>query len=98
MKSIAQIQTQQAARIAKRLANHWKHKFNIDEIEQTFLIHFPSAEVLLSPEQDHLSVTIQSTDDSADLKQLESVVLDHLIRMGQEDLSADWQREAIKMP
>ena len=92
MKSIAHIQTQQASRIAKRLANHWKHKFNIDETEQTFLIHFPNAEVILAPEQDHLTVRIQSNDESTDLNKLENVVLDHLIRMGQEHLSADWQR------
>ena len=86
------IQTQQASRIAKRLANHWKHKFNIDETEQNFLIHFPNAEVILAPEQDHLTVTIQSTDEFTDLNKLENVVLDHLIRMGQEHLTADWQR------
>jgi len=92
MKSIVHIQTQQASRIAKRLANHWKHKFNIDETEQNFLIHFPNAEVILAPEQDHLTVTIQSTDEFTDLNKLENVVLDHLIRMGQEHLTADWQR------
>ena len=92
MKSIAHIQTQQASRITKRLANHWKHKFNIDETEQNFLIHFPNAEVILAPEQDHLTVTIQSTDEFTDLNKLENVVLDHLIRMGQENLTADWQR------
>lgn len=92
MKSIAHIQTQQAARIAKRLANHWKYKFNIDETEQNFLIHFPNAEVSLTPEADHLTVTIQSNADSTDLNKLENVVLDHLIRMGQENLTADWQR------
>lgn len=92
MQSTAQIQTQQASRIAKRLANHWKHKFNIDETEQNFLIHFPNAEVILAPEQDHLTVTIQSTDEFTDLNKLENVVLDHLIRMGQEHLTADWQR------
>ena len=92
MKSIAHIQTQQASRITKRLANHWKHKFNIDETEQNCLIHFPSAEVSLTPEADHLTVTIQSNADSTDLNKLENVVLDHLIRMGQENLTADWQR------
>ena len=92
MKSIAHIQTQQASRLAKRLANHWKHKFNIEVTEQAFLIHFPGAEVRLAPEQEHLTVTIQSHDESTDLTRLENVVLDHLIRMGQENLTADWQR------
>ncbi|WP_425879986.1 DUF2218 domain-containing protein [Acinetobacter sp. TWP2-2-3] len=92
MKSIAHIQTHQASRIAKRLANHWTHKFNIDETEQNFLIHFPGAEVSLTPEADHITVTIQSNDESTDLNKLENVVLDHLIRMGQENLTANWQR------
>lgn len=98
MKSIAHIQTPQAARIAKRLANHWKHKFNIDETGQAFLIHFPSAEVSLAPEENHLTVMIQSTDESMDLNKLESVVLDHLIRMGQDELTANWHRTDIKKP
>lgn len=89
---MAHIQTQQASRIAKRLANHWKHKFNIDETESAFLIHFPGAEVSLTPEADHLTIMIQSNDESTDLNKLENVVLDHLIRMGQENLTANWQR------
>lgn len=92
-KSTAHIQTQQASRVAKRLANHWKHKFNIDENESEKLIHFPSAEVNLAPEAEHLTVTIQSNDDATDLNKLENVVLDHLIRMGQEPLEANWQRD-----
>ena len=92
MKSTTQIETVEGKRIAKRLLNHWKHKFNIDETEQDFLIHFPSAEVSLTPEADHLTVTIQSNADSTDLNKLENVVLDHLIRMGQENLTVDWQR------
>jgi hypothetical protein len=48
--------------------------------------------VNLIPEADHLTVTIQSNADSTDLNKLENVVLDHLIRMGQEHLTADWQR------
>ena len=92
MQSTAQIQTQQAQRLAKRLANHWKHKFTIEEKDQQFLIHFPSAELMLVPQTEHLLVTIQSSDESTDFDKLENVVLDHLIRMGQEDLTADWQR------
>jgi hypothetical protein len=38
-------------------------------------------------------VVISAQDPSANLDQLEHVVLDHLIRMGQEELSATWQRE-----
>lgn len=47
---------------------------------------------MLIPQTEHLLVTIQSSDESTDFDKLENVVLDHLIRMGQEDLTADWQR------
>ncbi|WP_180147018.1 DUF2218 domain-containing protein [Acinetobacter sp. YH12052] len=97
MKSSTQITTAQAARVAKRLVNHWKHKFEVNEQligENTaFKIQLPSAEVSLLPQAAFLDVVISAQDPSANLDQLEHVVLDHLIRMGQEELSAIWQRE-----
>ncbi|OTG80580.1 hypothetical protein B9T33_09145 [Acinetobacter sp. ANC 5054] len=99
MKSSAQISTTQAARIAKRLANHWKHKFEVSEQENEkgsqFQIHLNAAQVILSPQPDFLEVAIQTQDTHADLDKLEHVVLDHLIRMGQEELSAEWQRDSL---
>ncbi|WP_180089165.1 DUF2218 domain-containing protein [Acinetobacter sp. YH12219] len=97
MKSSTQITTTQAARVAKRLVNHWKHKFEVNEQligENTaFKIQLPSAEVSLLPQAAFLDVVISAQDPSTNLDQLEHVVLDHLIRMGQEELSATWQRE-----
>ena len=97
MKSSTQITTAQAARVAKRLVNHWKHKFEVNEQligENTaFKIQLPSAEVSLLPQAAFLDVVISAQDPSTNLDQLEHVVLDHLIRMGQEEFSATWQRE-----
>ncbi|WP_180063940.1 DUF2218 domain-containing protein [Acinetobacter sp. YH16042] len=97
MKSSTQITTAQAARVAKRLVNHWKHKFEVNEQligENTaFKIQLPSAEVSLLPQAAFLDVVISAQDPSTNLDQLEHVVLDHLIRMVQEELSATWQRE-----
>lgn len=88
------IATEQAARIAKRLLNHWKHKFEVAESEDLFQIFMPSATVQLSPEKDALAVEIIALQPDTDLPRLEQVVLDHLIRMGQEELTAQWQRSS----
>ncbi len=90
--SHSQIATGQAARIAKRLLNHWKHKFDVSESETLLQIFMPTAEIQLSPDTAHLNVAIIVAMPDADLPRLEQVVLDHLIRMGQEELSAEWQR------
>ena len=90
--SEAKIASAQPSRIAKRLLNHWKHKFETAEDEQQFSIYMPAATVLLRPASDELHVRIQLQDETADLGHLENVVLDHLIRIGQEELQANWQR------
>ena len=43
MKSTADIVTTDAARIAKRLVNHWKHKFEIEQEPSSFTIIMPEA-------------------------------------------------------
>ena len=86
------IQTTQASRIAKRLLNHWKHKFNVVENATQYQIMMPSATILLTPQTHELMVEIQAKDAETDLSYLEQVVLDHLSRMGQTELSAVWQR------
>ena len=90
MKSTAQISTQQAARIAKRLLNHWKHKFEVAEQKQSMQIFFPKALITLTPSTDILTVNIATQSTDVDLEHIQHVVLDHLIRMGQEELSATW--------
>ena len=86
------IQTTQASRIAKRLLNHWKHKFDVVENASQYQIMMPSATILLTPQTHELMVEIQAKDAETDLSYLEQVVLDHLSRMGQTELSAVWQQ------
>ena len=90
--SEAKIATAQPTRIAKRLLNHWKHKFETAEDATKFSIFMPAAIILLQPEAEILKVRIQLKEENVDLEHLENVVLDHLIRMGQEQLSAHWLR------
>ena len=92
MNSSAHIQTTQASRIAKRLLNHWKHKFNVVENATQYQIMMTSATILLTPQTHKLVVEIQAKDAETDLRYLEQVVLDHLSRMGQTELSAVWQQ------
>lgn len=92
MHSSAHFQTTQASRIAKRLLNHWKHKFEVAESSDQLQIMMPTATISLIPQVQALLVHIQLQDTEADLTRLEQVVLDHLIRMGQEPLTAIWQR------
>ena len=92
MKRYSHIATTQAARLAKRLGNHWKHKFEVQETAQELSILMPSATIVLQPQPDALYTEIIAQDENTDLNRLEQVVLDHLQRMGQEQLSADWQQ------
>mgnify|MGYP002717107627 FL=1 len=92
MKRYSHIATTQAARLAKRLGNHWKHKFEVLETAQELRILMPSVTIVLQPQPDALYTEIIAQDETTDLNRLEQVVLDHLQRMGQEQLSADWQQ------
>lgn len=92
MKRYSHITTTQAARLAKRLGNHWKHKFEVQETAQELRILMPTATIVLQPQPDVLYTEIIAQDEHTDLNRLEQVVLDHLQRMGQEALSADWQQ------
>ncbi len=91
MKSNTQIITSEAARIAKRLLNHWKHKFEVSETEEDFSIFMPDATVKLTPQSAVLLVSIDSSLE--DLSRLEKVVLDHLSRMAQQQFTVIWQHQ-----
>lgn len=91
MKSNTQIITSEAARIAKRLLNHWKHKFEVSETEEDFSIFMPDATVKLTPQSAVLLVSIDSSLE--DLSRLEKVLLDHLSRMAQQEFTAIWQHQ-----
>lgn len=91
MYSHASIETLEAKRIAKRLLNHWKHKFEVSEIDTVFSIFMPEATVILNaqPEQLQIQIKTQATDNI----HLESVVLDHLNRMAQQDFQTTWSHQ-----
>ena len=81
MKSTADNVTTDAARIAKRLENHQQHKIEIEQEPTRFTIVMPEARVRLSPQTEHLHVSIEASEEK--LSDLEHVVLDDVIRMGQ---------------
>lgn len=95
MQSSANIDTTDAKRIAKRLLNHWKHKFEVSEVDDQFSIFMPEATIILNAFTDHLSVQI--TTKNLDNSLLENVVLDHLNRMAQQEFQADWTRTASNL-
>ena len=92
MKSVTTIHTDQAKRIAKRLLNHWKHKFEVAETEQQFSIFMPDATVILSAQVDALDVHLDTGRD--DFTFLEKVVIDHLNRMAQQEFDVQWTHQA----
>ncbi|NNH78035.1 DUF2218 domain-containing protein [Acinetobacter sp. ANC 5380] len=91
MKSNTKITTSEAARIAKRLLNHWKHKFEVAETDGNFSIFILDATVKLMPQSEALLVSIDSSLE--DVSTLEKVVLDHLSRMTQQEFTATWQHQ-----
>lgn len=91
MKSQASIQTHEAKRIAKRLFNHWKHKFEVHEHDHIFQIDMPDATVILSTSDTRLDISIDTSRD--DYPILEKVLLDHLSRMAQQDFQVTWTHE-----
>ncbi|MHA3117465.1 DUF2218 domain-containing protein [Acinetobacter sp. ANC 4635] len=93
MHSQTQLATTEATRIAKRLFNHWKHKFEVLETEQHFQILMPTATMTLTPQDNTLDVSIQSQLATAEQTRLESVVIDHLNRMAQQEFQVTWQQQ-----
>lgn len=91
MHSHASITTLESKRIAKRLLNHWKHKFEVSEVKTVFSIFMPEAIVLLDAQPEHLNILIKT--QAADNSHLESVVLDHLNRMAQQEFQTTWTHQ-----
>jgi uncharacterized protein len=89
MKTISIISTSDAARITKRLTNHWKHKFEVSETAELSQIFMPQATITLAAGAETLAVKIES--DLEDLTQLKEVVVNHLNRMANTVLDAQWQ-------
>ena len=92
MKSNTTIQTDDAKRIAKRLLNHWKHKFEVAETDEKFSIFMPDATVILRPQIDGLIVELETTQE--DDAHLQNVIVEHLNRMAQQEFTVKWQHQA----
>lgn len=89
MKSNTFILTHDAKRIAKRLLNHWKHKFEVAETDENMTIFMPDATVILVPQSEQLDVELRT--EREDYALLEKVIIDHLNRMAQQEFTVEWQ-------
>ena len=89
MKTTTEIQTQEGARISKRLLNHWKHKFEVSQTDLHMQIFMPEYTITLTPHAEILEVMIES--QQLDLTHIQNVVLNHLNRMANSEFSATWQ-------
>jgi hypothetical protein len=83
--------TPDAARIIKRLCNHWGHKLTVRMDGADGVIEFPDAEVALRALPDRISATITSSD-AAPVARLPGVVAAHLQRMAgpEAQLQVQW--------
>lgn len=81
----------EARRIAKRLVNHWKHKFETEHSDSVSLIMMPDARIVLTPLPTGLAVQIET--EREDYPHLEQVALDHLNRMAQQQFQVAWQHD-----
>lgn len=87
--STAQIQTQNAQRLMKRLCKHWGHKFPVTLDEQQGEIELSLGACRLHC-ADMLTVELKS--DAAQMPRLQQVVTDHLQRMaGNVPLGIEWK-------
>lgn len=91
MKSNTIIQTNDAKRIAKRLLNHWKHKFEVAETDDKLSIFMPDATVILLPKAENLLVDLETQQE--DDTHLQHVIIEHLNRMAQQEFAAEWQHQ-----
>lgn len=89
MQTKTQLSTQEGAKIAKRLLNHWKHKFEVKHDDQVIQILMPDYTITLAAQPDHLDVSIESPLE--DLSHIQNVFINHLNRMAHCEFSADWQ-------
>ena len=90
IQSKSTIESNDGARIVKRLCNHWKHKFEITEQDGKFNIPFPEASVILEATDQQILIEI-NTEQADKLEHYQNVVINHLNRMAQQEFAAEWQ-------
>lgn len=90
------IKTNQAVRIAKRLANHFKHKVNVTKTDTGYFVNMAGADVTFTPTQSELHIVYvrnESTDNPErpyDEERLRFIITDHLNRMAGETFDHHW--------
>lgn len=92
--SQATVQTRNASRYMTRLCKHWSHRFEVTFDDTEGRIDFGAEErCLLQANPESLQMTVHAPDQNA-LESLESVVVDHLMRMANDDKPSEavWQR------
>ena len=94
IQSKTSIESDDGARIVKRLCNHWKHKFEITEQDGNFFIPFPEANVNLEATNQQILIEI-NTEQTDKLEHYQNVVINHLNRMAQQEFSVEWQISQI---
>lgn len=89
--SRASVTTPNAERLIKRLCNHWRHKFPVQLDPKGADIQLPLGTCNLQNTDGGLEVTLK-TGDGEQLQRMQTVVADHLQRMGNDEpLAFDWQ-------
>ena len=90
--STVQIFTTDPSRLIRRLCKHWSHKFEVSFDDQQGNIMLGDDRCQLTAGEGSLTAQVWA-EDEARLKQLETVVADHLQRMSTEEtFTFDWQR------
>lgn len=92
--SKAIVQTRNASRYMVRLCKHWSHRFDVKYDDNNGRIEFGDEErCLLKVSSGSLEMVVHAASQDA-LESLEKVVVDHLMRMANDDKPSEavWQR------
>lgn len=94
-RSIARIQTPEAARLIKRLCTHWAHKFAVEFDAHSGVVPFEATTTArLQATDTHLEATLDAAD-APTLARYQEVVANHLHRMARAGaLDIHWEPEA----
>lgn len=91
------VHTTEGARLAKRLANHFRHKVEVTETPTGYIVKMVGADVILTPRDDSLYIEYTRNESSDnperpyDEMRLRFVITDHLDRMANQNFDYDWQ-------
>ncbi|MEV5842388.1 DUF2218 domain-containing protein [Streptomyces sp. NPDC051985] len=89
--SLGRTTTDAAARYAKQFASHFGRKIPVEETpEGGHRLSFQASEVVLTPADDHLLISVTSPDATT-LTAIQNVVTSHLERFGRRnELTVAW--------